>query len=1351
MYSTVGALCRLRPFWGLFLGGSFWGLDNKEFFFQNHHVLEISTGKESVQGGSMLSKWLLRVVQIAGVLSAVVLLKAQINRGVIEGIVTDPQGAFVAGAEITITAVDTNVRLSSITNGAGYYRVVDLVPGKYRVYFASAGFSPVDVTDIQLPAGEVIRVDAQLKIGTTREVVEVKAELPLLETGAANSSTSLGTESIQQVPLQGRDLQQLVFLVPGINSVAGPPGSNFGFNSEFGTFPDPTHGLGSDISVNGGQGGANAWYLDGNLNLSGMGENVTVNPSPDAVGEFQAITNAFSAEYGRTGGGVFNVVLKSGTNAVHGNVYEFLRNDATNARNPFTSIDALGNIIKDRQLRFNNFGGTLGGPVVLPHVFNGKDKTFFFFSLDQQTLHLLGNKKFTVPTARMRQGDFSEDPNTAQFGIWDPFSTVGPNSQGTFQRTAFGTPLPGNPFGANGCLNSSVEAGAAQGVPTCNFASQIPLNRLDPTAMFFLRSFPLPNFNDPLSSCPMGKDGFKICNNFLGAVGSSQNSTNLSLKIDHQWSEKSRYFAEWLFDPGKYRNYRVPWTGPTYPMDLTGFGSQYPVDFGNQIIALGNTYTLRPTLINEFRASFSRQSLNTHPSHPLPDSITDQSEVLRVLAPIKLPLQPLQPLPNWQVSSPAGGYMPFGLSAWVNMFVGAEAYTILDNITKVIGKHTLKTGFVYRLEHSWQASGGPTIFNFYGELVTDPVSGLGGGSGLAQFMLGAVPTAGSESFSALKTSFYQRWRYWGFYFQDDYHISPRFTLNWGLRYDIFGAYHDRNFPNSNICLTCLNPLTGLPGKASYEGDPGYPKGDVFPPNWNDIAPRVNFAWTPFADRKTVIRGGYDIFYSNAYQAVNSPQSAPNGPGWNSSFLWLGSFYPNKCAPFTGQCVAFPLSDTTTDKHTLTIPPFPSVFPAVTRDPLFLQALDLYAKPPHDPMVQMWSFELQRQLPGDTTVSLGYVGQHGTHLVGDTFKNFNYVHTTDLLKYRNNIYDVIPITDVYSGLTAAKLQQVYGSSSLPRSILLETYPFFSGLYSPGLFNGMSIYHGMNLRVQKRMSQGLDFVAAYTVSKKIINADTGQLPQLYVDPIHFARNGGLGGRAGELSARGGFSPLYQDPDNTKVDRTIAPDDIPQTLNVGATYQLPFGAGRRFVSGKEGVWNHIIGGWMLTGNFNAQSGLPLGITCPGNQLTSRCDWVADPHFSGSRSKEQRIAQWINPAAFLPPYGGDQSFWSNYSPTDPRAWQFGTSGPDLPNFRSPGFWNLDSSLSKQFHITESRYFEFRWEAFNILNHQNLGLPNTSFCLPPNPDGSTDRVHQAGCQFGRITNIQTDPRSMEFALKFYW
>ncbi|MGA7925668.1 MAG: carboxypeptidase-like regulatory domain-containing protein, partial [Candidatus Sulfotelmatobacter sp.] len=207
---------------------------------------------------------------------------------------TDPQGAAMSGVGVTVINVATNVVTGTKTNDAGYYRAEALVPGTYRAHFAAHGFTSLDMTGIEVPAAQVIRVNTKLNVGSTNEKIEVKAELPMLETDASNFSSTLQPDIIQNVPLAGRDLQQLTFLLPGVNNVGGPPGSNFGFDSEFGTFPDPTHLLGSAIAVNGGQSGTNAWYLDGNLNISSFGENIVVNPSPDSVSEFQAITSGLS-------------------------------------------------------------------------------------------------------------------------------------------------------------------------------------------------------------------------------------------------------------------------------------------------------------------------------------------------------------------------------------------------------------------------------------------------------------------------------------------------------------------------------------------------------------------------------------------------------------------------------------------------------------------------------------------------------------------------------------------------------------------------------------------------------------------------------------------------------------------------------------------------------------------------------------------------------------------------------------------------------------------------------------------------------------------------------------------------
>ncbi|MGA3165823.1 MAG: TonB-dependent receptor [Terriglobia bacterium] len=832
------------------------------------------------------------------------------------------------------------------------------------------------------------------------------------------------------------------------------------------------------------------------------------------------------------------------------------------------------------------------------------------------------------------------------------------------------------------------------------------------------------------------------------------------MKIDHRWSDKSSLFGEWLFNPGKYNNYRTPWTGPTTPFDSVGWGSVYPVSFANQIIALGHTYVFSPTLVNEFRASFSRQFLSTNPSAPYPDSVTGWPAVKQELAPLQIPVDSFFQVPNWSMSTPGGGSLSFGPTGWLNMIQTAEAYTILDNVTKIIGKHTLKTGFVYRLDHNAYDSGFPTGFYFSGGFVQDPNTGLGA-NGLEQFMMGGVEANGTNSYAGIMWQPYSRFRYYGFYAQDDFHIAPRFTLNLGLRYDIFGFLKTRQEPLSNFCLGCDNPVTGLKGKMIYVGDPEWPGHgqDLYPPHYNDIAPRVNFSWAPFANRKTVVRGGYDIFYSNAFEGINQPgQSAANAPGWNQEYDWTGSFYPDQCQPFSGQCVAFPLNDTSVDKRTLNGEP--TTHPAQNRDSLIgIGLIQLFPPVSHDPMVQSWNLQVQHEFPGNMQLTVGYIGNHGTHLYGRHFP-YNYVHTADLLKYQTSINADVPITQVYSGKTADALQQVYGTTTLPRYVLLQQYPFY-GATAPSMqsfysFMGTSVYDALNVSLQKRTSHGLDFLIAYTNSKQITNPLTDSMAGNLVDPIHYGKSGNIGGRAGTLR----LYSRFQNPDNFRVDRAVAPNDIPQILNLSASYALPFGTGKAFLN-QKGIVNGVLGGWRLSGNFNAESGTPLAIDGPcdelqnaiGNFGTGMCspDLIGNPKFSGSRSRTQQIADWINPAAFQPSFGGDQNFWADYDPNDPRAWQFGTAGPLFPQIRAPGFWNLDTGLFKDFHLREDKYFEFRWEAFNALNHQNLGLPHEGFCLSPLPDGSTDKVHRSGCSFGRITNIQTDPRSMQFSLKFFW
>jgi len=1286
--------------------------------------------------------WNHRIQVLAFLLGTAGCLWGQLERSTIEGTVTDPQGAIIAGAVVKVTSQGTNVLSSTKTNGSGYYQVIGLVPGKYTVKIEAPGFKITESGAVEAQAGQAVRFDASLTVGSAEQRVEVTAASPLLETASSNFSTTVSQRAVDDTPLPGRDLQQLIFQIPGVANVAGPPGSNFGFSSQYGTFPDPSNAQGSDISVNGGQGGANAWYLDGNLNVSGLVENMAVNPSPDAVTEFQAVTDAISAQYGRTGGGVFNVVLKSGTNQPHGDFYEYFRNSATNARNPFTSIDAEGHLIPDRVLHYNDFGGTFGGPVFVPKLYNGKNKTFFFASVDHSILHLTGDQVFSVPTAAMRKGDFSEDPNSATYGIFDPYSTVGPSASGTFQRTAFGTPLV-----PNGCLNTVIDASPT---PTCKFSTQIPANRLDPTAMFFLNSFPMPNYVDPLSNCPMGKNGYAICSNFLGTIGSSQDPYNVSVKVDHAISEKSRLFVEFLTNPGQYNIYRTPWTGPTVP--YTGFGGNTPYSFLSLVGGVGHTYVFSPELFNEFRMSFSRQVFNTHPNQAgFPESVTDLAQVQKVLAPSQIFLSQYTPSPTFVINMPGGGSSTFGSPGWANQKQANDAFTVLDDVTKIIGKHTIKTGFLFRLDRQGREISDPSTLVFNGSIENDPLTGLGG-NGLEQFMMGAV----ADSSTGITSQPYSSYPYWGLYIQDDFRITSNLTLNFGLRDDMIFFWKSRDHPESNFCLDCMNAATGLPGEMVYEGQSSLiPKdGPIAPPHLADLAPRFSFALNPTGDKKTVVRGSYNIFYTNAINAINNiGQGIQPGTQWQSFSNWTGSFYPNQCGEYSGQCVAFPLSDTTTNKATLTIPPIPSNLqpPAANYDPSYGASMQIYYPPSKDPRVQSYTFQVQRELTNSLVLSVGYAGTHGDHLAGEAWRQFNLVPVSEEIQYKTQLFANVPISNYFSGSQLALMEQTWGTTSLPLSYMLQPYPFYGALFSQTMYDGASKYNGLNVRLQKRLSSGLTFLAAYTWSKKIYNASVEQLASQLFNTIALSRNGIIGGRAGVTSSVGGTGGIngggYQDPSNRNLDSGIAYDDIPQMFNVSFSYELPVGKGREFLN-QTGILNTVIGGWRVSGNFNAQSGVPLNITGPCNELTCRPNIVGNPR---AVPGGQNASDWINAAAFQPVFGNDQSFWANPNLDDPREWTFGTAAEYLSYLRSPGFWNLDASLIKDFHFTETKYLEFRWEAFNALNHQNLGYPNTNFCLPPGPDGQTNLVQQAGCSFGRITNVQTDPRSLEFVLKLYF
>ena len=1251
-------------------------------------------------------------------------LPAALDRGAIRGTVTDPQGAVVPGAKVDVRNVETGVVSHLITNRAGFYLASELVPGKYAVRLEAPGFSTLEIKDILVGAGTTVTQDAELKVGATTQTLEVSARAQLVETTSSNFSTSVTRRYMENLPLQGRDIQTLVQLFPGVVQSSGPSGAVFGSNSQFGGFPDPLHLVGSSVSSNGGQAGANAWFLEGALNATVGAEAATVNPSPDAVAEFNLVQNGLAAEYGRTSGMVVNVVLKSGTNDFHGSLHALNRNSVFSATNPFARRDTNGEPFLQPWVNWNNFGGTVGGPVV-------KNRTFFFVSEEISLLHQRQNRILTVPLPSQRNGDFRGDPRFADVCdpangvtncIYDPMRTVWNDTKGWWDRDPFINPV-------------------------------IPADRIDPLAKFYLDSIPNPNFEDPLSPCGI------YCNNYLGAVGSSMTTHNFSVKIDDHLSDKHRLFATWLFNPSYYKNYRYPWNGPTAQTN-TGIAGANPYDTRNQLAIVGLTSTFTPTLVNEFRVSFGRQNLLAKPNL---ESVTQNSVVEQRVRGLNFWLfSPGQEVPTISFFN-VNSYFQFGPVAYQNSSLGQQAYTLSESLTKIWGRHTIKGGFSFRRNNLWGSSPAGYNIGFHGYLSNNPDT-WAGGSGLAEFLLGVVGQGGGSS--AVQYSPWQTNDDYAAYFQDDFRVSKNLTLSIGLRYDVYGWIRERHDMLANFDLESMNPEVNYKGRIVYMGTPDHPGRNVFPANKNSFGPRFGFAWSPAGSTRTVIRGGYGMIYSNSL-------SAAFGQG-NGAFSTLGSWVAvsTPVTDYTFQTVSWVLSEGAPSL------PFPDLTANRRNNYQFVGSQSNvfgFLKSDHDPYVQQWSLFVQRELPGNILVSAGYVGSHGSHLLGDEIRNINEVSKSDMQRVR---YDI----DLYTYTVDPSLDGIYdcGRWYDPNLVqcsgwyALAPYPHWwsvQPLLSPDGFNK---YHAGQLRVEKRYSHGLNFIAAYTYSKNIVSAGLGALAANTFGPITQS-NRGVGriswipGAAGGGVADGSRHTRAEDLNDLRRYDALAPDDTPHIFNFAATWELPFGKGRRFDN--VGRWaNALFGGWKLTQNWNFQSGVPMFFdtvrACDGayGYLSCRPN-VVSPLSAGrfKKTDQEKQQQWYDPNALCAPWGCDQTLttalwngvYANGTPVDYNSideyWQLGNAGLRPPSGRIPGYWNADLSLGKDFTISETKRFTFRWDVYNAFNHQNLGVPDNHWCLPPGPNGETDYVRVFGCSFGQITNVQTDPRAMQFSLRFEW
>src|SRR5580765_1213221 len=653
------------------------------------------------------------------------------------GNVTDASGAAVPAANIRILNTDTNAASLTTTNSEGFFTAPSLPVGSYSVTAEKTGFKKALRSGITLQVDQRAQVDFRLDVGETTESIEVSGEAPLVDTSSATVGKVVENRRIADLPLNGRNALALVMLTPGVKSQAGPTNSGF---------VDRGTAL-SAISINGGPSSLNAFIIDGGNNNTAFLADINANPTVDAVQEFKVQSNVMSSEFGFTAGGVVNIVTKSGTNTPHGSLYYFVRNDAFDARNAFAATKA--------PFRYNQYGGTIGGPVILPKVYNGRNKTFFFFKYEGWQNRRYQSNILSVPTAAMRAGDFSDlrDATGKQIQIYDPNTTVANPSGSGFVRT---------PFAGN----------------------VIPTNRLDPVSLKMLQFYPLPNRTP--------SNAFTNASNWIGQVNEVRHMNQYTVKADHRISEKNTISGRFMY----YKHFND-----------NGFAGALPDpnvrerldNYLNYNTTINDTHSFTPSLLNESRVSVARQAF------PFQAYSFNQGWIGKLGLPASVPEGTLPRVDN---GLPGFGAFTVGLR-------GSTTWQFVDALTKIVGGHTIKFGADIRLQqaNNYQREVPSGQFNFAATLTNNPQATAGTGSQMATFLLGAVSTASVIRYTGESEKGYST----SFFFQDDWKVSRRLTLNLGLRHDYQPWGTERNHGTSNFDPFAKNPLNNLTGRMEYAG------------------------------------------------------------------------------------------------------------------------------------------------------------------------------------------------------------------------------------------------------------------------------------------------------------------------------------------------------------------------------------------------------------------------------------------------------------------------------------------------------------------------------------------------------
>jgi hypothetical protein len=1209
-----------------------------------------------------------RIQIIVFIFQAVVLLlpgvsQAQVATASINGTVADSSGAAVPGAKVSLTNVATNVAQSTITNDTGNYVLVNIIPGRYTLSVSKEGFRTANQPEFDLAVNQTTTLNFNMRIGSAIETVTVEALTTSIQTSSSELGTVISRRSVDDLPLNGRNFTQLLNLTPGVSTV------NTTQNGSNQQFAGNTVGSFSFPSINGQTNRSNLFLLDGLNDQESFSSTYSVPPIIDDIQEFKVDSHNDQAQFGGVLGGVVNVVTKSGTNQFHGEAWEFIRNSAFDARNPITGINLLHQ---------NQFGANIGGPVILPR-YNGRNRTFFFGSYEGVRLHVGNANLSLIPTAAELNGDF-----TGGNQLYNPYSTT---SSGT--RTPFlcvGTSNAPAPLMTGTKLQAPLGTTTPPaGQSACNI---LPPGLIDPNMQAVGRLL-----YGGLTPNLIGVTG----KNFKETLTNKQDPDSYNVRIDEQLGPRDAFWGRYshissprdvpgIFGQANLNTYHAHQYGITWNHTF-GPTSVLSVQFGRNY-----GFSANPTLLP---ASVSQALIKA-------GGYDNSFTCAFVQGPRNCYFNAVNFSDSGDITSFQEGSSPA---------VVADIWQWKGNFTKTHGKHTFSMGADFN-SNGFRQTFNTNHLDFSAAQTANSPSKGQFGRGFASFLLG-IPAG-----DTYRNEFETEHGGWidGFYFQDQWRVTDRLTLNLGARYDVtfvpvYGSPKDGNVPIGNwdlntgnyvlqssapACNTVGNkpPCIPTPDGSLPAHVVVSPDGRFWHNSYDNIQPRVGIAYR--ITTKTVLRGAYGRFYDN-WAAVL--QMAQNQQGtWPRADQFILAFNNTNDAPSI--FAENPLQGA-------------NIVPSLTA---FETTNNWFVDPNiKNPYSDQWNFGVQEALTPNTTLTVNYVGSSGHRLdVGITGNQATTPDPTGKL--------LVPSVSCYTTTCTPALVAAQGRFRFPYLVPIH--------YDESV--GKSWYDGLQVSLDKKAAHGLSYLVSYTWSKAI---DIG---------------------ADEWFGTGTNGTSVQNPYNLAGDKGLAGFDLPQIFIAHVIYELPFGKGKRFGTGLRSV-DALIGGWQINGISSFSSGTLFNVVAAnsipnvGSGSAERANLVGDPH-SGTcpnGAAAGTLQCWFNIAAFAIPSTGT----------------YGNFGRNV--LRGDGRANVDFSIFRSFPITESKRLEFRAEAFNLTNSPIWGNPNANFsnltCVvtkdgsnvaPCSPDSnSKGRAPTPTSLFGTVNSTATgySPRQIQFALKFYY